>query len=111
MKATDWSKGTFFPPTKRMTQILSAPKITTELILKGAFPLNFKIFLLELLAFRPIPAICPARGAKPKITGNDKLIPDSAHPAIKSVIFRINSFLPALLQMLVFLILGRQNFR
>ena len=46
-------------------------EIITELILKRAGPVIFKTFLLELIAFRPIPVICPARGVKLKITGND----------------------------------------
>ena len=36
-------------------------EIITELILKRAGPVIFKTFLLELIAFRPIPVICPAR--------------------------------------------------
>ena len=41
-------------------------KINTELILKRAGPVIFKNFLLELIAFRPIPVISPARGAEPE---------------------------------------------
>ena len=41
-------------------------EIITELILKRADPVIFKTFLLELIAFRPIPVICPARGVKPE---------------------------------------------
>ena len=41
-------------------------EIMTELILKRAGPVIFKTFLLELIAFRPIPVICPARGVKPE---------------------------------------------
>ena len=41
-------------------------EIITELILKRAGPVIFKTFLLELIAFRPIPVICPARGVKPE---------------------------------------------
>ena len=41
-------------------------EIITELILKRACPVIFKTFLLELIAFRPIPVICPARGVKPE---------------------------------------------
>ena len=47
-------------------QLLSAPKIITELILERAGPVIFKTFLLKLIAFRPIPVIFPARGAKPE---------------------------------------------
>ena len=41
-------------------------EIITELILKRVGPVIFKTFLLELIAFRPIPVICPARGVKPE---------------------------------------------
>ena len=41
-------------------------EIVTELILKRVGPVIFKTFLLELIAFRPIPVICPARGVKPE---------------------------------------------
>ena len=41
-------------------------EIITELILKRAGPVIFKTFLLELIAVRPIPVICPARGVKPE---------------------------------------------
>ena len=41
-------------------------EIITELILKRAGPVIFKTFLLELIAFRSIPVICPARGVKPE---------------------------------------------
>ena len=42
-------------------------EIITELILKRAGPVIFKAFLLlELIAFGPIPVICPARGVKPE---------------------------------------------
>ena len=41
-------------------------EIITELILERAGPVILKTLLLELIAFRPIPAICPARGAKPE---------------------------------------------
>ena len=41
-------------------------EIITELILKRAVPVIFKTFLLEIIAFRPIPVICPARGVKPE---------------------------------------------
>ena len=40
-------------------------EIITELVLKRAGPVIFKTFLLELMAFRPIPVIYPARGVKP----------------------------------------------
>ena len=41
-------------------------EIITELMLKREGPVIFKTFLLELIAFRPIPVICPARGVKPE---------------------------------------------
>ena len=41
-------------------------EIITELILKRAGPIIFKTFLLESIAFRPIPVICPPRGVKPE---------------------------------------------
>ena len=41
-------------------------EIITELILKRAGSVIFKTFFLELIAFRPIPVICPARGVKPE---------------------------------------------
>ena len=41
-------------------------EIITELFLKRAGPVIFKTFLLELIAFRPIPVVCPARGEKPE---------------------------------------------
>ena len=41
-------------------------EIITELIPKRAGPVIFKTFLLELIAFRPIPVICPARRVKPE---------------------------------------------
>ena len=50
----------------------SSPSITvraeiiTELILERAGPVIFKTLLLELIAFRLIPVICPARRTKPK---------------------------------------------
>ena len=40
--------------------------IITELSLERAGPVIFKTFLLELIAFRPIPVNCPARGVKPE---------------------------------------------
>ena len=36
-------------------------EIITELIPRRAGPVIFQTFLLELIAFRPIPVICPAR--------------------------------------------------
>ena len=63
-------------PTTSTMALFSAPisldhaglqiqfEIITELILKRAGPVIFKTFLLELIAFRPIPVICPARGVK-----------------------------------------------
>ena len=41
-------------------------EIITELIPKRAGPVIFKTFLLELIAFRLIPVISAARGAKPE---------------------------------------------
>ena len=41
-------------------------EIITELIPERAGPVIFKTFLLELIAFRLIPVICPARRAKPE---------------------------------------------
>ena len=41
-------------------------EIITELILKRAGPVIFKTFSLELIAFRPIPVICPAREVMPE---------------------------------------------
>ena len=47
-------------------------EIITELILKRAGPVIFKNLLLELIAYRPIPVICRARGPSSlKITEND----------------------------------------
>ena len=60
-------------------------EIITELILERADPLIFKIFLLELRAFRLIPLICPARRATPENHWKRSLIPNKAYPAIKSV--------------------------
>ena len=42
----------------------------TELILERAGPVIFKTFLLEIIAFRLIPVICPAGQAKPDFTDN-----------------------------------------
>ena len=41
-------------------------EIITELIPERAGPAIFKSFLLELIPFRLIPVICPAREAKPE---------------------------------------------
>ena len=41
-------------------------EIITELMLERVGPIFFKTFLLKLIAFRPIPVIFPARGAKPE---------------------------------------------
>ena len=41
-------------------------EIITKLILKRAGPVILKTFLLEAIALRPIPGICPARGVKPE---------------------------------------------
>ena len=41
-------------------------EISTEFILGREGPVIFKTFLLELIAFRLIPGICPARRAKPE---------------------------------------------
>ena len=48
------------------TEITVRAEIITELILKRAGPVIFKTLLLELVAFGPIPVICPARGVKPE---------------------------------------------
>ena len=66
----------------------------TELILKMADRLIFMTFLLELIAFRPTPVICPARRAKPENYSKPPLIPDSSYPAMKSAISQklINSW-------------------
>ena len=58
-------------------------EIITELILKRAGPVIFKTFLLELIVFRPIPVVCPARGVKPENCWKRELIPSRAHPAKK----------------------------
>ena len=41
-------------------------EIITELIPERVGPVIFKSFLLELITFRPIPVIRPARRAKPE---------------------------------------------
>ena len=51
--------------------LLSRAEIIAELIPKRAGPVIFKTLLLELIAFRLIPVICPARIAKLRITGKD----------------------------------------
>ena len=48
------------------SEVTVRTEIITELILKRAGPVIFKTFLLELIVFRPIPVICPARGVKPE---------------------------------------------
>ena len=52
----------------RVDALLSTVRaeIIAELILKRAGPVIFKTFLLELIAFRPIPVICPAGGVQPE---------------------------------------------
>ena len=75
------------PPSKTRFCTVRA-EIITELILKRAGPVIFKTFLLELIAFRPIPVICPARGVKPENYWKWLLIPNRAHPEKKSVIFQ-----------------------
>ena len=56
--------------TNKQKTHTACAEIITELILKSilkrAGPVIFKTFLLELIAFRPIPVICPARGVKPE---------------------------------------------
>ena len=47
------------------------PRYTTELILERASPVILKTFYWNYLAFTLIPVICPARRAKPEMTGND----------------------------------------
>ena len=47
------------PPIRFSLNTVCA-KAMTELILERVGPLLFKIFLLESLAFRPTPVICPA---------------------------------------------------
>ena len=61
---------------QRFSAILSTvlAKTTTESILERAGPVISRTFLLELIAFRPIPVIgpaSPARGVRPQTTGND----------------------------------------
>ena len=41
-------------------------EISTESILERAGQVIFKTFLLELIVFRPIPVLSPARGAAPE---------------------------------------------
>ena len=58
-------------------------EIITELVPERLGPVIFNSFLLELITFRPIPAICPARRAKPENYWKRELIPNKAYPAIK----------------------------
>ena len=51
--------------------LLSAPKLSLELILERAGPVIFKTFLLELMAFRRIPVIFLSEDESLKINGND----------------------------------------
>ena len=65
----------------------------TELIPERVGPVIFKSFLLELIHFRQIPVISPARRAKPENYWKRELIADRAYPAKKipqkkSVIFQ-----------------------
>ena len=60
---------------------------SSELILERAGLVIFKTALLELTAFRLIPAIYPVRRAKPENYWKQKLIPDMAYPAMESVIY------------------------
>ena len=46
----------------------------TELILERAGPILFKTFSLKFIAFRLIPAMCPARQAKTKEITNEKVL-------------------------------------
>ena len=62
--------------------------IITELVLERAGPVILRTFLLEFIAFRLIPVICPARRAKPEKYWKRQLLPDRAYPEIKSVIFQ-----------------------
>ena len=41
-------------------------EVITELIPERVGPVIFKTLLLELIAFRPIPVVCPARRTKPE---------------------------------------------
>ena len=58
---------------KEKSSLISAVRseAKTEFILERAGPVIFKTGLLELIAFNLIPAICPARRAYLKVTGND----------------------------------------
>ena len=69
-------------------QITVRAEIITELILERAGSVTFKTFLLELVAFRLTPAICPARRPKPENYWKQESIPNEASPAIISVIFQ-----------------------
>ena len=42
--------------------------------------------MLELIAFRLIPVVCPARSSKPENVWRRSLIPDRAYPAIESLV-------------------------
>ena len=57
-------------------------------LLERAGLVIFKTFLLELIAFRLMPVVCPARRAKPENYWKRELLPDRAYPTIKSVIFQ-----------------------
>ena len=59
---------TYLCPSNILGKILNTVRaeIITELIPKRAGPVILKTFLLELIAFRLIPVICPARRAKPE---------------------------------------------
>ena len=63
-------------------------EIVTELILKRAVQVISMNFLLELIPFRLIPVIRPARKAKPENYWKRKLISNKTYPEIKSVIFQ-----------------------
>ena len=89
---TPQNTSAIFPPTQSRDNIPNLftvrAEIITELIMKRAGPVIFKTFLLELIAFRPIPVICPARGVSLKITGNDNYFQTGPIPQKKSVIFQ-----------------------
>ena len=63
-------------------------EIIAEVILERACPIIFKTFLLEVIAVRLIPVICPVRRAKPENRWKRWLAPDRAHPARISNFFR-----------------------
>ena len=56
----------------------------TELSLERAGPVIFRTFALELIAFRLIPAICPARRGIPESDWKRPLLPGKAYPTIKA---------------------------